>query len=176
MFGAVQFYDQASKAGIKPIIGCEVYVAPGDRRDKTSSSTGGPSAYHLILLAMNEEGYKNLSRLVTLGHLEGFYYHPRVDMALLRELNGGLIALSACLKGVVPYHIGLGQMETARQKAMELAAIFSGDRFFLEVQANRLPEQLKVNRRPQGLLPGAVTPFGRHQRLPLPESGGCRGP
>jgi DNA polymerase-3 subunit alpha len=165
MFGAVQFYDQASKAGIKPIIGCEVYVAPGDRKDKTSTSNGGPSAYHLILLVTNEEGYKNLSRLVTLGHLEGFYYHPRVDMALLREFSGGLIALSACLKGVVPYHIGLGQMETARKKTMELAAIFSGDRFFLEVQANRLPEQLKVN--------DVLRDFSRELSLPMVATNDC---
>ena len=105
MFGAVDFYKKAERAGIKPFIGCEIYVAPGDRRDKSPSSDGTPNAYHLILLVMNEKGYRNLSKLVTLGHLEGFYYHPRIDMELLRKHNGGLIALSACLKGIVPYHI-----------------------------------------------------------------------
>lgn len=146
MFGAVQFYDHASKAGIKPIIGCELYVAPGDRRERIPSSDGGPNAYHLVLLVMNEEGYRNLSLLVTLGHLEGFYYHPRVDMELLREHNAGLIALSGCLKGVVPYFMMTGRIETAKQSAQELASIFDNDRFYLEVQANYLPEQIKVNK------------------------------
>ena len=99
MFGAVQFFDQAASIGIKPILGCEMYVSPGHRKDRAPSPDGGPNAHHLILLVMDNEGYKNLSQLVTLGHLEGFYYHPRVDMDLLRDFNGGLIALSACLKG-----------------------------------------------------------------------------
>ncbi|HBF43193.1 MAG TPA: DNA polymerase III subunit alpha, partial [Desulfobacteraceae bacterium] len=145
MFGAVQFYDKATKAGINPIIGCELYVAPGDRRDRTPSPDGTPNAYHLVLLVMNDEGYKNLSKLVTLGHLEGFYYHPRVDMKLLREYNGGLIALSACLKGNVPYLINSGRIEPAREKAQELASIFDNDRFYLEIQANKLPQQTEVN-------------------------------
>ena len=134
MFGVVEFYDKAVKAGIQPIIGCEIYVAPGDRKDRSPSPDGGPNAYHLVLLVMNEEGYKNLSRLVTLGHLEGFYYHPRVDMALLREYNAGLIALSACLKGNVPYLIRNHQLDVAIRKAREMARIFDG-RFYLEVQA-----------------------------------------
>ena len=146
MFGVVHFYDQAVKAGIKPIIGCEIYVAPGDRRDRSPSPGGGPAAYHLTLLVMNEEGYKNLSRLVTLGHLEGFYYRPRVDMELLREYNHGLIALSGCLKGPVPYLVNTGQIESAREKAEEMASIFDNERFYLEVQANKLPDQKKVNR------------------------------
>jgi len=145
MFGAVQFYDQAIKAGIKPIIGSEIYVAPGDRRNRSPATDGSPNAYHLILLVMNDEGYTNLSKLVTLGHLEGFYYHPRVDMELLREYNAGLIALSACLKGIIPYCINAGQIERAREKAEELASIFHNDRFYLEVQANKLPEQIKIN-------------------------------
>ncbi len=146
MFGAIQFYDQAVKAGIKPIIGCEIYVAPGDRRDRSPSRDGSPNAYHLVLLVMNEEGYKNLSQLVTLGHLEGFYYHPRVDMELLKEFNGGLIALSACLKGNVPFLINAGRFDAAREKAQELTSIFNNDRFYLEVQANKMPEQIKLNR------------------------------
>ena len=107
---------------------------------------GGPTALHLTLLVMNEAGYKNLSALVTLGHLEGFYYRPRVDMDLLREYNSGLIALSGCLKGPVPYLANTGQMESAREKAEEMASIFDHDRFYLEVQANKLPDQKKVNR------------------------------
>jgi DNA polymerase-3 subunit alpha len=145
MFGTAQFFDQALKTNIKPIIGCEVYVSPGNRQDRSPSPYGLPNAYHLILIVMNNEGYRNLNRLVTLGHLEGFYYHPRVDIDLLKEFNGGLIALSACLKGIVPYHINAGRMEEAKQKAIELASIFDKDRFYLELQANDIPEQIKVN-------------------------------
>ena len=146
MFGVVDFFDRAAKAGIKPIIGCEVYVAPGDRRDRTPSPNGRSYAYHLVLLVMNDQGYKNLSTLVTLGHLEGFYYRPRVDMALLKEYNQGLIALSACLAGNIPYLINTGKMEAASRKAQEMASIFDRDRFFLELQANKMVEQKKVNR------------------------------
>ena len=145
MFSAVQFYDQAIKNDIKPLIGSEVYVAPGDRRDRTSIP-GQPNAFHLVLLAMNDEGYRNLSQLVTTGYLEGFYYHPRIDMALLKKHNKGLIALSACLKGTVPYCISRGRIEDARKKALEMADIFDDGRFYLEVQANKLPEQIKLNR------------------------------
>ncbi|SPD72222.1 DNA polymerase III subunit alpha [uncultured Desulfobacterium sp.] len=144
MFGAIQFYDQATKADIKPIIGSELYVAPGDRRDRSPSHDGSPNAFHLVLLVMNEIGYKNLSKLVTLGHLEGFYYHPRVDMELLKEHNAGLIALSACLKGIIPHAILAGQIERAMEKTRQMASIFN-ERFYLEVQANKLPEQLIVN-------------------------------
>jgi len=146
MFGVVDFFDRAAKAGIKPIIGCEVYVAPKDRKDRSPSPNGRSYAYHLVLLVMNEVGYKNLSTLVTLGHLEGFYYRPRVDMALLKEYNQGLIALSACLAGHIPYLINAGKMEAASLKAQEMATIFDRDRFFLELQANKMVEQEKVNR------------------------------
>jgi DNA polymerase III subunit alpha len=145
IFGAVQLFESAKKAGIKPVLGCEIYVAPGDRRDKTQAKNGQPNAYHLILLVMNEKGYRNLSHLVTLGHLEGFYYHPRVDMELLKEYNEGLIALSACLKGVVPHYIDAGRTDIAVKKAKELAAIFD-KRFYFEVQANMLSEQERLNR------------------------------
>jgi len=145
MFGVVQFYDQAVKAGIQPIIGCEVYVAPEDRRERSPAPGGRPNAHHLTLLVMNEEGYRNLSALVTLGHLEGFYYHPRVDMELLQKYHAGLIALSGCMKGIVPYLALTGQMEAAKEKARDLASVFDG-RFYLEVQANQLPEQKRANR------------------------------
>lgn len=165
MFGAVQFYDQAAKADIKPIIGCEIYVAPRDRRDRSPSRDGSPNAHHLILLVMNEEGYRNLSRLVTLGHLEGFYYHPRVDLELLREFNGGLIALSACLKGTVPYLINAGRYDTAKAKAKELAGIFCDDRFYLEVQANQLPEQVRTNK--------ALRELSQELSIPLVATNDC---
>jgi len=145
MFGAVEFYSQAHKAGIKPIIGCETYVAPGSRKEKSPSSDGQPTAYHLVLLVMNETGYRNLSRLVTLGNLEGFYYHPRIDMELLRQNNQGLIAFSACLKGHVPYFLRRGRLEDAKEYARQLASIFDHDRFYLEVMANKMPEQIAVN-------------------------------
>ncbi|MBW2170084.1 MAG: DNA polymerase III subunit alpha [Deltaproteobacteria bacterium] len=165
MFGAVDFYKQAEEAGIKPIIGCEVYMAPGDRRDKSPSTDGSPNAYHLILLVMNEEGYRNLSKLITLGHLDGFYYHPRIDMELLREYNGGLIALSACLKGIVPYYINSGRIETAREKAEELSSVFDNDRFYLEVQANGLPDQIEVN--------NALKEMSKDLSIPLVATNDC---
>lgn len=145
MFGAVQFHDLATKAGIKPLIGAELYVAPGSRRDRTQPPDGSPGSYHLGLLVMNEKGYRNLSRLVTIGHLEGFYYRPRVDMELLEKYNEGLIALTGCLKGVVPYLVGRGMHEAAREKALELQRIFDNERLYLEVQANKMPVQLAVN-------------------------------
>ncbi|NLD37595.1 MAG: DNA polymerase III subunit alpha [Desulfatiglans sp.] len=147
MFGAVQLFTQCKGSSVKPIIGCEVYVAPGDRRDHAPANDGQPSNYHLVLLVMNETGYKNLSRLVTMGHLEGFYYKPRVDMEILRDYNEGLIAMSACMKGIVPYHIMKGRMEIAAQKAREFESIFDDGRFYLEVQANGMPEQDDVNKK-----------------------------
>ncbi len=165
MFGVVEFYDLATKEGIKPIIGCEVYVAPTNRKDKSLSKDGTPVDYHLILLVMNEKGYKNLCKLVTLGHLEGFYYHPRIDMELLKEYNEGLIALSACLKGAVAYWINMERLDIAKEKAIELSKIFDNERFFLEVQANLLPEQLKVNQ--------ALKELGYKLSIPLVATNDC---
>ncbi|MFZ7111204.1 MAG: DNA polymerase III subunit alpha [Desulfatiglandales bacterium] len=165
IFGAVQLFTEAAKTGIKPVLGCEVYVAPGNRRDRGNPPGGGPNAYHLVLLVMDAEGYKNLSYLVTLGHLEGFYYHPRVDMESLRKYNRGLMALSACLKGHVPYLINTGRIDEAREKASELASIFDKDRFYLEVQANKLPEQHAVNR--------TLKEFSRELSIPLVATNDC---
>jgi DNA polymerase III subunit alpha len=145
LFGAVQLFSRAAKSGVKPILGCEVYVAPGSRRVTTTSPDSRPNAFHLVLLVMNGEGYRNLSKLVTIGHLEGFYYHPRVDMEVLREYNQGLIALSACLKGEIPFLLGMGRKKEATDKALEMASIFDKGRFFLEVQANGLPQQMEMN-------------------------------
>ncbi len=165
MFGAVEFYSQAAKTGIKPVMGCETYVAPKSRTEKSPPTGGQPNAYHLVLLAMNETGYRNLSRLITLGNLEGFYYHPRVDMEILREYNQGLIALSACLKGHVPYLIRQGQVEQAKEKARELASIFDRDRFYLEVMANKMPEQVSVN--------NALKDLAQEVSLPLVATNDC---
>jgi DNA polymerase-3 subunit alpha len=140
MFGVLDFYQQAKKAGIKPLLGCELYVAPGSRTEKTGKGDNN----HLVVLAENNEGYHNLIKLVTRAHQEGFYYRPRVDRELLRELNGGLIALSSCLHGVVARDLLNDDVAAAEASAREYAEIFPG-RFYLEVQANNLPEQLKVN-------------------------------
>ncbi|HEX7229218.1 MAG TPA: DNA polymerase III subunit alpha [Candidatus Binatia bacterium] len=145
MFGAVEFYREAVSHGIKPIIGCEIYVAPTSRFEKKGVDKG-PKEYnnHLILLAMNREGYRNLCKLVSLGYMEGFYYKPRIDKELLKEFNGGLIALSACLQGEVSQALNYGVYEKARSAAESFARIF-GDRYYIEIQDNKLPEQEKVN-------------------------------
>jgi DNA polymerase-3 subunit alpha len=146
MFGAIEFYREALSKGIKPIIGCEIYVAPTSRFERKGVDKG-PKEYnnHLILLAMNLDGYRNLCKLVSLGFIEGFYYKPRIDKELLKELNGGLIALSACLQGEVSQALSGGNMERARSAAETYASIF-GDRYYIEIQDNKLAEQEKVNR------------------------------
>jgi len=141
LFGVLDFYNKARAAGIKPLLGCELYVAPGSRHDRKA---GKGENHHLVLLAMDLQGYQNLIKLVTKAHLEGFYYRPRVDKELLRELNGGLIALSACLHGEVARQLLADDPKAAEAAAREYAEIFP-DRFYLEVQANNLPEQAKVN-------------------------------
>jgi DNA polymerase-3 subunit alpha len=141
LFGVLDFYQKARAAGIKPLLGCEVYVAPGSRHDRKA---GKGDNHHLVLLAMDRQGYQNLIQLVTKAHLEGFYYRPRVDKELLQELNGGLIALSSCLHGEVARYLTADDPKGAEAAAREYAAIFP-DRFYLEAQANNLPEQLKVN-------------------------------
>jgi DNA polymerase-3 subunit alpha len=140
LFGVLDCYQKAGAAGIKPLLGCELYVAPGSRQEKT----GKGDNHHLVLLAENKEGYHNLIRLVTRAHQEGFYYRPRVDKELLQELHGGLIALSSCLHGEVARNLLLDDVKAAEASARQYAEIFPG-RFYLEVQANNLPEQLKVN-------------------------------
>ncbi len=142
LFGVLDFYDRARAAGLKPLLGCEIYVAPGSRSDRKSPAKG--DNYHLVVLATDNQGYHNLIQLVTRAHLEGFYYRPRVDKELLQELNAGLIALSSCLHGEVGRHLLHDDPAGAERAAREYAEIFPG-RFYLEVQANDLPEQLKVN-------------------------------
>lgn len=141
MFGAVDFYQHAKKADIKPIIGCEAYVA-GSRgmRDRTVRES-----YHLVLLAKNNEGYQNLTYLISKGFLEGYYYHPRIDKNILRKHSAGLIGLSACLSGEVAYHAKKNQPDEARHAAQEYAQIFEPGQFFLELQHNGLEEQELAN-------------------------------
>lgn len=140
MFSVVPYYKQAKKAGIKPIIGCEIYVATGSRFDKHQRPDGGWGNNHLILLAQNFNGYKNLMKLVTAGYLEGFYYRPRIDMELLRQYNEGLICMSACLKGEVPEKMLRGDYNGARKTALEFSEIFV-DRYYLEIQNHGIPEE-----------------------------------
>ena len=146
LFGAVDFYRQCTHAGIKPIIGCEIYVAPRSRFDKTQSNEDEYSSFHLILLARDDAGYRNLLTLASKASLEGFYYKPRIDMDLLAQYSGGLIGLSACLKGEIPYYLQRGMIEKARERALEYKHILGPENFYFELQANGLPEQTAVNR------------------------------
>ena len=146
MFGAIEFYQAAMKTGIKPIIGCEVYVAPGSRHEK-KSSTGGRDVYnHLLLLAKDEQGYKNLMRLSTLGHTEGYYYKPRIDKELLTECKEGIIALSGCLACQIPSLIMADQIDKARETVDWFKQTLGPENFYLELQNHNIPEQTKVNR------------------------------
>ena len=144
MFGAIDFYLEAQKAGIKPIIGCEFYIAPGSRHDKTSSSIESAS-YHLILLSRDEEGYRNLMKLVSLGYLEGFYYRPRIDKDSLSQYSQGLIGLSACLKGEIPVMLKQKRFNDALKTADTYLNILGKNNFYLELQENSIPEQKIVN-------------------------------
>jgi DNA polymerase III subunit alpha len=142
LFGAIQFYGIARKKGLKPILGCEIYVAKESRHKKTG---GGDQSNHLVLLAENLDGYHNLSRLVSYGFLQGFYYKPRIDKELLAQHSGGLIALSACLKGAVPQKLLLEQPDAALAEALELRDIFGPENFYLELQDHNLPAQRRIN-------------------------------
>ncbi|TAN62544.1 DNA polymerase III subunit alpha [bacterium] len=148
LFGAIEFYQEAQSAGIKPIIGCEAYIAPKSRFDKTASSIQEAS-YHFILLCKDEEGYHNLMRLVSLAYLEGFYYRPRIDKESLAKYSKGLIGLSACLKGEVPCLLQNNQYNLALKCADDFSQILGKGNFYLELQENRIPEQATAN---QGLL------------------------
>jgi len=143
MFSAVSFYNNANKTGIKPIVGSEVYVAVNNRFDKKPRAEGGWGNNHLILLAQNYTGYKNLMKLITVGYLEGFYYRPRIDKDILREFSDGLICMSACLKGEVPEKLVNNDWDGAKETALEYAEIFP-DRYFLEVQNHGI-DQEQVN-------------------------------
>ncbi len=151
LFGVIEFYKKAIKKGIKPIIGCEVYVAPNSRfdRSKTNMDNGlsEEAAFHLILLAKDSNGYKNLTSLVSKAYLEGFYYKPRIDKELLEQYSGGLIGLTACLKGEVPYYLQYGQIERAREAALQYKHILDPENFFFEIQHNGMPEQEETNRK-----------------------------
>ena len=148
MYGVIDFYRAAREVGIKPILGCEVYVAPGSRFDRESGA-GEDRYYHLVLLAENNTGYKNLMKIVSKGFVDGFYYKPRVDLKLLTTYHEGIIALSACLAGEVQKYLARSMYEEAKRSALRYHEIFGKDHFYLELQDHGMPEQKMVN---QGLL------------------------
>jgi DNA polymerase-3 subunit alpha len=175
LFGAIEFYQAAKKAGIKPIIGCEVYMAPKTRFDKEGASTDEDDYntsgerrsnpyYHLILLAANEQGYKNLIKLVSIANLEGFYYKPRIDKEILQRYSAGLIGLSGCLRGEVPYLLNLGHEAEAMAAAGVYQEIFAG-RFYIEIQDNGLDLQRSVNQK--------LIPLARKNNIPIVATNDC---
>ena len=143
MYGVVDFYKACKKAGVKPIIGCEVYVAPRTRFDKQAGMDD--SAYHLVLLVKNEQGYRNLSRLESLASLDGFYYKPRVDREILEQYHEGLIALSGCLAGEVAQKILQEDLDGAREAAQWYQKTFGADNYYFEVQNHGMHEQIQIN-------------------------------
>ena len=151
LFGALEFYTAARKAGVKPIIGMEAYITTGDRRDRTAKK--GSAANHITLLAENEEGYKNLVKLTSIGYMEGFYYKPRIDLEVLQEHCKGLIALSGCAKGIVGDLIYKDKPEAAREMAASLRDLFGKGNFFieimdhgLEIERKQMPELIKISK------------------------------
>ncbi len=145
LFGAIEFYQAAIKHGIKPILGCEIYIAPKSRFEKKGGE-GGEGSFHLTLLVKNRTGYFNLLKLVSLAHLEGFYYKPRVDKELLSRYHEGLIALSGCPKGEVAFYLSRGEMKRALEAAREYQRIFDQGRFFIEIQRTGIENQELINR------------------------------
>ncbi len=145
MYGVIDFYRAAKAAGIRPILGCEVYVAPGSRFDKEAVGNGDDRYYHLVLLAENDEGYHNLMKIVSRGFTEGYYYKPRVDIDVLKEYHQGLIALSACLAGEVQRNILRGMYDEGKKAALRYQEIFGEGNFFLELQDHGMQEQKLVN-------------------------------
>ena len=165
MFGAVEFYNTARKYGIKPIIGCEVYVAPESRHVKTSKENLRDASYHLILLSENEKGYKNLLKLVTKGYLEGFYYKPRIDKELLVEYSEGLIALSSCVRGEVAHNVNRENVPRAIKVASQYVEIMGEGNFFLELQNHQLENQDRINKEIIGI--------GKKLGLPVVATNNC---
>ncbi|MDC0357280.1 DNA polymerase III subunit alpha [Oligoflexia bacterium] len=167
MHGAIEFYLAGKKTGIKPIIGCELYVAPTSRFERKTIAQGGAGTRHLTVLAQDMTGYRNLCRLVSLAYKEGFYFKPRVDHELLREYSDGLVAMSGCMSGEVSRFAGRDDYEGAKERAELYAKIFPG-RYYLEVQPHKVPEQMKVNQ--------LCLELGRELGLPLVATNDCHYP
>lgn len=144
MYGVIDFYKAAKAEGIKPILGCEIYVTPGSRFEKEARQ-GSSNYFHLVLLAENDRGYHNLMKIVSRGFTEGFYYKPRVDYEVLERYSEGLIALSACLGGEIPTYIREGDYEKAKETALRFERIYGKGNFFLELQDHGISEQTTVN-------------------------------
>lgn len=144
MYGVIEFYEACMAEGIKPILGCEVYVSPGSRFDREVGK-GDERYYHLVLLAETDQGYHNLSKIVTRGFTEGFYYKPRVDMEVLEKYHEGIIALSACLAGEVATYLRKGDYDGAKEAAIKYRDVFGEDNYFLEMQDHGIPDQATVN-------------------------------
>ena len=142
MYGVVDFYREAKSQGIHPVIGCEVYMAPRSRFDKVHDIDNKTS--HLILLAENQRGYKNLIKLVSAGYIDGFYYKPRIDFEMLKEHSEGIIALSACIAGEVPKALLRGDYDEAKKIALKYAEALGKDNYFLEIQDHGLSEQKRI--------------------------------
>ncbi len=163
MFGAIEFFTAAQKAGIKPIIGCEVYLAPGSMRDKKASSAK-EAASHFTLLAKDNTGYQNLVKLVTAAYLDGYYYKPRMDKELLAKHSAGLIALSGCLKGEINGHLLADQPAKARESMASFRDIFAEGDFYVELHDHGMEAQQKCNRSLITSGPGIRPSPGRRQR------------
>jgi len=144
LFGAVEFYGRAKAAGVKPILGCELYVAHGSRHDRTRAADGKGAYDHLVLLARNREGYRNLMRLSSAGYLEGFHYKPRVDKELLATHADGLLCLSACLRGEVPQRVVAGDLEGAKEAAAWYRDLFGPEFYYFEIQDHGIPDERTV--------------------------------
>ena len=145
MYGVIDFYRAAKEAGIKPILGCDIYEAPVSGFDREPGGSGDDRYYHMVLLAENQQGYQNLMKIVSIGFVEGFYYKPRVDVETLERYHEGIIALSACLAGEIPRYLQRGMYEEAKKSAEKYRDIFGEDNFFLELQDHGIPEQKLVN-------------------------------
>src|SRR5437764_2348430 len=143
LFGAIEFYQEAQRTGVKPIIGCETYVAPGSHKDRPGSRRD--AAYHFTLLAQNETGYRNLVKLITAAHLDGFHYVPRIDKELLSTHAAGLIGLSGCLAGEINTAIRANNLEKAKQSAAEYRDILGPENFFMEMHDHGMEEQRLCN-------------------------------
>ncbi|GAB4431053.1 MAG: DNA polymerase III subunit alpha [bacterium] len=146
IFGAYDFFEKATAEGVKPILGCEMYIAPESRfKQSKNDKDGEANNYHLLLLVQNERGYKNLCKLITIANFEGFYYKPRIDKEVLEKYSEGLICLTACIKGEIAAHLLKDRYDDAKKAALEYKRIFGAENFYFEIQENGLPEQRKVN-------------------------------
>ena len=165
LFGAVEFYEKARAAGLRPIVGCEVYVAHGSRLDRTRSADGKGAYDHLVLLARNREGYRNLMRLSSAGYMEGFHYKPRIDKELLSAHADGLLCLSACLRGELPQLVLNGDLEAARNAAAWYRDLFGKEFYYFEAQDHGIPEERTVAQR--------LIELGKEMGIPVVATNDC---